>query len=59
MLLIYLLGIIIANLFFRKNGTLSEILSGILYQFVRDVLTVFSFLFYYPRKADLQYEKVK
>jgi GT2 family glycosyltransferase len=59
MLLIYLLGIIIGNLFYRKNGSLSETLSGILYQFVRDVLTIFSFLFFYPRKADLQYDKVK
>ena len=58
-LIIYLLGIIMGNLLFRKNGSLSETLSGILYQFVRDVLTIFSFLFFYPRKADLQYDKVK
>jgi glycosyltransferase involved in cell wall biosynthesis len=58
-LLIYLLGIIAGNLFLRNKGSLSETLSGILYQFVRDVLTIFSFLFFYPRKADLQYDKVK
>ena len=58
-LIIYLLGIIMGNLLFRKNGSLSETLSGILYQFVRDVLTIFSFLFFYPRKADLQYDKLK
>lgn len=58
-LLIYVMGILAAVLFFRKIRSLSEILSRILYQFVRDVLTISSLLFFYPRKPDLQYERVK
>ena len=58
-LIFYLLGIIIGILFLRKINSLSEALSRILYQFVRDLLTIFAFLFFYPRKADLQYESVK
>jgi glycosyltransferase involved in cell wall biosynthesis len=58
-LIIYLLGVIIGVALFRKMKTLFEVLSDILYQYVRDILTILAFLFYYPRKADLQYEKVK
>jgi glycosyltransferase involved in cell wall biosynthesis len=58
-LIVYLLGIIIGILFFHKINSLTEALSRTLYQISRDVLTIFSFLFYYPRKAELQYEKVK
>ncbi|KPL08786.1 MAG: hypothetical protein AMS26_23895 [Bacteroides sp. SM23_62] len=59
LLIIYLLGIIIGILLLRQKVSFSEVLSRILYQFVRDVLTIFSFLFFYPRKAELQYEKIK
>ncbi len=58
-LMVYLLGIISGILFFRKVNSLPEALSRILYQFVRDILTIFAFLFFYPRKAKLQYEKVR
>jgi glycosyltransferase involved in cell wall biosynthesis len=58
-LIIYLVGIVAAVIFFRKVHSPSELLSRILYQFVRDIFTTSSFLFFYPRKADLRYEKVK
>jgi glycosyltransferase involved in cell wall biosynthesis len=56
--MIYLLGVIIGIALSRKMKTLFDVLSYILYQYVRDVLTILAFLFFYPRKADLQYEKV-
>ncbi len=58
-LLVYLPGIIAGVLFFRKINSLPEALSGILYQIVRDILTILALLFFYPRKAELQYERVK
>lgn len=58
-LLVYLMGLITGIVFFRKTKSLLETLSRILYQFVRDLLTIFSFLFFYPRKAELEYERVK
>ncbi len=58
-LITYLIGIMTAILFFRKIHSLSEALSRILYQFVRDLFTTSSLLFFYPRNADLQYERVK
>jgi len=58
-LIIYFLGIIIGILFFRKIKSLSEALSRILYQIVRDVITIIAFLFFYPRKADMRYKRIK
>ena len=58
-LITYLIGLMAGILFFRKIHSLSETLSRILYQFVRDLFTTSSLLFYYPRNADLQYERVK
>jgi glycosyltransferase involved in cell wall biosynthesis len=57
-IIIYFIGLVAGILFFRKIRTLPEMLSRILYQFIRDLLTGFSLLFFYPRKADLQYERV-
>ncbi len=55
----YLIGIMVAIFIFRKIHSLSESISRILYQFVRDLFTTSSLLFFYPRRADLQYERVK
>lgn len=57
-LLVYLLGLISAILIFRKITSLPEALSRILYQLVRDILSIFAFLFFYPRRAKLEYEEV-
>ena len=54
----YLIGIMVAIFIFRKIQSLSESISRILYQFVRDLFTTSSLLFFYPRSADLQYERV-
>jgi glycosyltransferase involved in cell wall biosynthesis len=54
----YLIGIMVAIFIFRKIHSLSESISRILYQFVRDLFTTSSLLFFYPRSADLQYERV-
>jgi hypothetical protein len=59
MLIVYLAGLITAILFFRKFHSLPGLLSNILYQFVRDILTTFSMLFFYPGKADIRYERVR
>ncbi len=58
-LILYFLGVIIGILFFHKTKSLSEALSRILYQYVRDLLTIVALIFFYPRKAVFQYEKVK
>ncbi len=55
----YLIGIMAGIFIFRKIHSLSESISRILYQFVRDLFTTSSLLFFYPRRADLQYERVK
>jgi glycosyltransferase involved in cell wall biosynthesis len=58
-LILYFLGVIFGILFFHKTKSLSEALSRISYQYVRDLLTIVALIFFYPRKADLQYEKIK
>ena len=54
----YLFGLVAAIFLFRKIRSLSEAFSRILYQFVRDLFTFSSLLFFYPRKAELQYENL-
>ena len=58
-LITYLIGLMAAILFFRKIHSFTEALSRILYQFIRDLSTSFSLLFYYPRRAELRYERIK
>jgi len=58
-LFIYLFGLLTGIIFIRKIHSLSETLSRILYQFVRDIFTIFSLLFFYPRNTELQYEEIK
>jgi glycosyltransferase involved in cell wall biosynthesis len=59
MLIVYLAGLVTAILFFRKFHSLTGLFSRILYQFVRDIFTIFSFLFFYPGRADLRYEQIR
>lgn len=54
----YLFGLVAGIFLFRKIHSLSEAFSRILYQFVRDLFTFSSLLFFYPRKAELQYESL-
>jgi len=56
---LYILITASALLFFRKQKTFLEFILRMLYQIIRDILTILTFFFFYPQEKNAKYIKVR